>query len=374
MSINHHAWCALRRLPRVGPKRFQHIIKAFGSPEAFFSASVSERARFKLSFDQADIDRVNRDAEKDIAWSKETEAQILTLADDAYPERLTVLSDAPPVLFVRGDVHLLSAPSLAVVGSRNASHEGEENAYLFSAHLAQTGIVIVSGLALGIDTKAHEGALSTGETIAVMGTGADRIYPAKNRDLAHKIVEKGALITEFPIGTPVKSHAFPQRNRIISGLTLGTLVVEATVQSGSLITANQAGDQGREVFAIPASIHNPRAKGCLQLIKQGAKLVENGDDILNELAPHLDAWIQSKPLSDNHTQAAKKADKNTFSSPESQQVWDALEHDEKSIDVLIKLTGLVANEISSVLLILELEGRVVKTPQGYRRNLSSENN
>ncbi len=295
-----HAWCALWRVPRVGAKRYARILQAFGSPGAFFTLPDSERTRAGVTVDRAMLDQARRGADTDIRWLQDHEdANILTLDDPAYPWRLKLIADPPPLLFSRGKVELLTEPQLAIVGSRSPSHEGLDNAKNFASYLTGQGIVITSGLAQGIDGAAHEGALAQkngdlGETIAVMGTGPDRIYPAKHRDLAYRIAERGCIITEFPVGTPVKPQSFPRRNRVISGLSLGTLVIEAGLKSGSLITARTALEQNREVFAIPGSIHNPLARGCNHLIRNGAKLVETAQDIFEELRSELFAFVENE--------------------------------------------------------------------------------
>ena len=214
---------------------------------------------------------------------------MITLADEIYPKALLEISDPPAMLYAKGDLSTLNLPSIAIVGSRNASTQGEKNAENFAQALAESGLCIVSGMALGIDGAAHRGALKAnqGRTIAVVGTGLDIVYPSKHRDLAHQIASQGLMLSEFAIGTPSRPENFPQRNRIISGLSLGCLVVEANIHSGSLVTAKFATEQGREVFAIPGSIHSPVSKGCHLLIKQGAKLVDTTKDITDELAPHL---------------------------------------------------------------------------------------
>ncbi|MBS9778357.1 MAG: DNA-processing protein DprA [Gammaproteobacteria bacterium] len=378
-----HAWCSLWRVPRVGSKRFANILKAFGSPEAFFDLPESERRRSGVTADAEILDKAKRGADTDIRWLQDnSDASIITQADSRYPEQLLTIADPPPVLFVRGNLDLLSLPQLAIVGSRSASHEGLENAKNFAQYLTESGIVITSGLAQGIDGAAHDGALSTktcslsGQTIAVMGTGPDRIYPAKHQQLAYRILESGCIITELPIGTPVVPQAFPRRNRIISGLSLGTLVVEAGLKSGSLITARTALEQNREVFAIPGSIHNPMARGCNHLIRNGAKLVETGQDIFEELQQQLLAFVENEKSDrlnsseefQNTTSTLNKevVNSHTFfaKDKEQQQLWDALSYEPQPVDVLIKRSQLAANQVSSMLLILELGGNVVKHPGG----------
>jgi DNA processing protein len=249
---------------------------------------------------------------------------------------------------------------LAIVGSRNPSTTGLDNAREFARCLASAGIGITSGLAQGIDGAAHQGALKGGSTIAVMGTGPDRIYPGSHRDLAHQIAAESLLITEFPPGTPARAENFPRRNRIISGLSLGTLVVEATLQSGSLITARLSSEQGREVFAIPVSIHNPQARGCHALIRQGAKLVESAQDIIEELGS-LFATLENSV----ETQTTRDVSSLIDSDADYQRLDQALGYDPVSVDELITRTGLTAEAVSSMLLLLELEGHVSSAPGGY---------
>jgi DNA processing protein len=244
-------------------------------------------------------------------------------------------------------------PALAIVGSRNPTQAGARNAFEFARHLGGSGFCIVSGLAEGIDTAAHRGALDAGAaTIALLGHGIDRVYPASNRQLAHDIAQHGALVSEFPLGTHPGRTNFPQRNRLISGLSLGTLVVEAARRSGSLITARHAGEQGREIFALPGSIHNPLARGCHQLIRQGAKLVETADDILAELAPLVSHLRQNTLESTTNDAPADLAD------DEYQVLKKHLSHDPIGIDELAENSGLTIDQVSSMLLILELEGKV----------------
>lgn len=275
-----------------------------------------------------------------------------------YPAFLRQLRDSPDPLFVAGNPNSLHLPAIAIVGSRNPSRGGAENAYQFARHLARAGFCIVSGLAQGIDTAAHRGALDVGAaTVAVLGHGLDQIYPKANRSLAESITVNGAIISEYPLGTPPLRGHFPERNRLISGLCLGTLVVEAAKRSGSLITARLAGDQGREVFAIPGSIHNPMARGCHQLIRQGARLVESVDDILNELAPLLSHVMQ------NHGEDADTPEP-TRRDGDYLKLLDALAYDPQNPDELAKKSGLTIEQVSSMLLILELEGDVESLPGG----------
>ena len=286
-------------------------------------------------------------------WSKEPHNNIICPGDADYPELLEQIQSPPSQLYVRGDPGLLQMPALAIVGSRNPTEGGARNAFEFARHLGQSGFCIVSGLAEGIDTAAHRGALAGGAaTIAFLGHGIDRVYPAANRDLAHEIAARGALVSEFPLGTHPHKSLFPQRNRLISGISLGTLVIEAARRSGSLITARYAGEQGREVFALPGSIHNPLARGCHQLIKQGAKLVETADDIVAELAPLATHVLQNTLESTTNESTA------AIHGSDYQQLKKHLSYDPIGIDELAQFSGLTIDQVSSMLLILELEGEI----------------
>ena len=297
-------------------------------------------------------------AEQDQAWLARAGARLVTLLDPAYPPLLRQIADPPIALFARGDVTLLGAPQLAMVGSRNPSVEGRRNAEDFAAYLSRCGLVITSGMALGIDAASHRGALKAGgKTVAVWGTGLDKAYPARNRELAEEIAAQGLIVSEFPPGTPPLPTHFPRRNRIISGLSVGTLVVEAARQSGSLITARLASEQGREVFAMPGSIHNPMARGCHRLLREGAKLVESGADILEELAPLLGIEPPAVAQETAPTDAAPE-------DPEYKLLLNSLDFAPTSVDALVERTGLTPDVVSSMLLMLELQGHVEASPGG----------
>lgn len=351
-------WLALLHAPGLGPVGVQALLERYDSPAAIFRhpREDGDLGRYLRDPDWRQVDR-------DLAWADGDSCRILPVGDPGYPSRLAELPDPPLVLFVRGDAGLLRAPQLAMVGSRNPTALGAETARDFARHLAGVGITITSGLALGIDTAAHRGALDAGgSTLAVLGTGPDRIYPARNRDLAHAIVAGGgALIAEFPPGTPPRPGHFPRRNRIISGLSLGTLVVEAAPQSGSLITARLAAEQGREVFAIPGSIHNPLARGCHRLIRDGAKLVETAGDVLEELAPQLRPLL-AEPVPE--TDADPSGD---GLDPDHARLLRCLDHSPRPVDVLVQRSGLTPEAVSSILLLLELQGFVSSAPGGYAR-------
>ena len=293
-------------------------------------------------------------AEQALTWLREPGNHMVTLGDADYPQLLLQTVDPPPVLYVKGRLDLLNRPALAIVGSRNASTQGTENAVNFAHALSEAGITIISGLALGIDAAAHRGGLAgAGSSIALVGTGLDVVYPARNKALAHELAAKGALISEYPLATPPLANNFPRRNRLISGMSLGCLVVEAALQSGSLITARLANEQGREVFALPGSIHSPLAKGCHALIKQGAKLVDDANDILEELK--LSTRVPAThELPDLEAGMAR--------------LLGDLGYEPCDLDSLCARTGLGADVVSGLLLKLELEGLVEKLPGGrYQR-------
>ena len=310
------------------------------------------------SIKQPDLDKI----EADIAWSAEQNHHIITYDDERYPALLKNISDPPIVLYVWGDPDYLQQPQLAIVGSRTPTASGKKAAFDFSRHLSSKGFTITSGLALGIDGACHRGALEgIAGTVALVAHGLDIIYPAAHQQLAQAISENGAIVSEAPIGTAPLKGLFPRRNRIISGLSLGTLVVEAAIKSGSLITARLSLEQGREVFALPGSIHNPLAKGCHLLIKQGAKLVETAEDIIEELLAHL-------PEAKTTDSGAKKPEEPIeILDPDHQKLLKCLAYDPISVDELVNQSGFSAAEIASMLLIMELEGNVVCQSGLYTR-------
>ena len=351
------AWLRLTLIPGISGETQRKLLAAFGLPEAIFTAGrlevrsvIGDKA--DLLFDNAPAEAI----EHSLAWASQPGQSIITLADGGYPPALLEIADPPSVLYVRGNPDLLHRRGIAVVGSRNATPQGIQTAESFARHLAAQGLCIVSGLALGIDAAAHRGALATqGETVAVIGTGADRIYPARNKELAIAIAERGAIVSEFPLGTPAVAYNFPRRNRIISGLARGVLVVEAAPESGSLITARLAAEQGREVFAIPGSIHSPVARGCHKLIKQGAKLVETAQDILEELGNFAAAPMPA---------AAPSA------APDESPILAALGHDPCSLDDLVERTGQSADQLLPELLSLELGGSLAPLPGNRYQRLA----
>lgn len=367
-------WITLWRVSGVGPKSFQKLLTNIGDPSTVLSSNLATLTKAGISDKLANSvldNKTNQEtAAPDIEWLNAAENHhIITLQCPAYPTLLKRISDPPPLLYVHGNLSLLNDPQIAIIGSRNPTQSGINNAYEFAKHLGQTGFCITSGLALGIDGTAHTGALEMNTpTVAIIATGIDRVYPAKHREMAHKIVESGAIVTEFPIGTQPKSGNFPRRNRIISGLSYGTLVVEAAQQSGSLITARLAMEQNREVFAIPGSIHNPLARGCHQLIKQGAKLVETAQDILEEMTTVIDVSTFEEDLNTStHTISKEKAqttNANDESNNDQQIILKAMEFDPISIDQLVLRTGIDTASLSASLLMLELQNQVASNGGG----------
>ena len=353
---NREAWLKLALIPGIGDGAQRRLLEAFGSPEGALAASRAQLAQH-LSAKQIDALQAGPDTAllaQTLDWLGESGHHLITWLDADYPDQLREMADPPALLYGKGRREMLGQNCLAIVGSRNATAQGEANAEAFAQVLSEAGITIVSGLALGIDAAAHRGGLKgAGSTIAVVGTGLDRVYPARNKALAHEIAEQGLLLSEFPLGTISAPGHFPKRNRIISVLSHAVLVVEAALNSGSLITARLALEQGREVLAIPGSIHSPLSKGCHALIKQGAKLVESAQDIVEELAwPAMAA-----------TAAA--------SSREIDETGPVLQHlgfDPVSLDQLAERSGLTVEALSAKLLTLELEGQVAQLPGGrYQR-------
>jgi len=353
------AWLRLLETPGVGRDAARALLARFGSPEAVLGASTEARSAVVQPALARALALVPDAFEARLAagwqWLQggDEPRDAIAIGDARYPQALLESPDPPLLLYVRGAAELLQAPAIAIVGSRNPTPQGAENARAFAAHLAATGWTIVSGLALGIDGAAHEGALGTGgKTVAVVGTGLDIDYPARHRPLAQRIARDGLVVSEFSIGTPSMAANFPIRNRIIAGLARGTLVVEAAVQSGSLITARLAADAGREVFAIPGSIHSPQSRGCHALIKQGAKLVDSAADIVEELGA-----LRPTPTPVSRSNAMT-----------ADPLLEALGYDPIGLDELVARTGTSAAELSARLLELELQGRVARLPgQQFQR-------
>lgn len=365
-------WISLSSIHGVGTQTFYQLLKTFGNPANVYAASYNQLKEVVSEKVAAEITQgVNEEALKDVIhWLSQPNNHLVTLADAHYPKALLEITDPPPLLYAKGNVALLNLPSIAIVGSRNASVQGEKNAEAFAHDLCSYGLCIISGLALGIDGAAHRGALKVnGATIAVVGTGLDIVYPAKHRDLAHQIVERGLIISEFALGTPSKPQNFPKRNRIISGLSLGCLVVEANLQSGSQITARLAAEQGREVFAIPGSIHSPMSKGCHQLIKQGAKLVDCLQDIVEDLGLNrgINSDLNSNLDNLNPDNAASNTTEknNTANNP----LLILMGFEPMTLENLVHLSSLTVSEVSSMLMLLELEGRVASLTGGQYQKI-----
>lgn len=349
-------WLALEAVPGLGPETAARLLAAFPDAKAIFDAPaglirplLGERIAGALA--KPPDPEAHQAA---LAWLEAPDNHLIPITHPDYPERLKTLADPPPWLYVKGDPAVLRQAMLALVGSRNATPQGRRDARAFAETLAAAGLVIVSGLAEGIDTAAHEGGLAGGRSVAVVGTGLDRVYPAKNRELAHRLAQGGAIVSEFPLGTPPRPGHFPRRNRIISGLALGVLVIEAAPDSGSLITARLAAEQGREVFALPGSIHSPLAKGCHALIKQGAKLVESAADVLDELRYQ---WTPRQPPADA-----------TPAGLAEHPLLELMGPDPLALDEILARSGLTVEGVSAMLLSLELDGRIAVLPGGrYQR-------
>lgn len=402
MSTN--AWLSIARTPALSGRRLIELLPAFGSVEALCAAPGQELRRAGLDAQQVEALKQPDPALRasDRAWLEAPEHHLIGVSDEDYPALLRQIADPPAVLWVVGDLGALWQPQVAMVGSRNPTAGGTDHARDFARSFARDGWTVTSGLAAGIDVTAHLGALEGGgQTVAVLGTGADRIYPARNEAAARAIAGQGALVSEFPLGTPARKGNFPARNRLISGLSLGVLVVEAALNSGSLITARLAAEQGREVFALPGSLHNPMAKGCHRLIKQGARLAESTADVTDALAPlagelalaltrRLEAPAavvpgkraagdgdgagarSAGPDSDRGRSSASATDNaELLEDDDYRRLLDAIGHDPVTYDRLVERTGLKVREVSSMLLMLELRG-LIQSLDGGRVVLSAE--
>ena len=371
MNVEIEAWLTVSQAPGIGVIKFHNLLNQIGRPECIIKAKKSELQ--KAGLDEKSIhflrnpplDKIN----SNLKWMEKPNHTIRTLDCQQYPEGFKELKDAPPLLYIKGNEELLKEPQIAIVGSRQPTPSGQANAREFAQDLAKAGLLINSGMALGIDTIAHETALMSGSTtIAVIATGPDKIYPAKNKYLAERIAERGVLVSEFPVGTtPVRAN-FPRRNRLISGLSLGVVVIEATMQSGALITARLAAEQGKDVFAVPGSIHNPKAQGCHHLIQQGAKLVQRTDEILLELQLQLEQHLrekeQSKISGDNCDKP--KHDQEKLSDI-NRNILEAMGYDPIDIDTLAVRCRLSVQTVSVALLTLELESYVGEDNGIYTR-------
>ncbi len=347
-------WLRLTLVPGLSPAAQRRLLKAFGSPHAVLAATAHD---ISVAAEDASVAPLLEKGprkgllEATLAWREADGCNLITLADAQYPKALLEIHDPPAVLYVRGRIEMLNVPAFAIVGSRNATAQGLRDAEAFALALSEAGLAIVSGLALGIDASAHRGGIAgAGSSIAVVGTGADRIYPRRNRELAHALAEKGCLISEFPLGTPPDTWNFPRRNRLISGLARGVLVVEAGLPSGTLTTARCAVEQGRDVFCVPGSIHSPLSKGCHWLIKEGAKLVESADDVLEELG----LGRRRSPREDTPREGEKR-----------DPLLDAMGFAPISIDQMAERTGLGADKLAAQLSRLEIEGCVAALAGGW---------
>src|SRR6478735_7195900 len=361
------AWLRLTLAPGLGSQAARQLLRAFGLPSAILQQDVAALTQVVARGPASALRQEPPGFEQHIAttwdWLQQDAAQraVVTLVDPEYPESLLQIADPPLLLYRLGRPLNEARNALAMVGSRNPTAQGLQNAREFARALAGHGLTIVSGLALGIDGAAHEGALDGAPadafaTIAVVGTGLDRVYPARHRELAHRIAERGALVSEYPIGTPPLQQNFPRRNRLISGLSQGTLVVEAAVKSGSLITARLAAEQGKEVFAVPGSIHSPQARGCHALLREGAKLAESAQDVLEELrlAP-----------------ASPRVVADEAEEGEEDPLLAAMGYDPVGLDALIARTGIPAPKLQATLLELELAGHVARLPGGLFQRVAS---
>lgn len=361
------AWLRLALTPGVGLASARRLLATFGLPPSIFGASAAALEQVvgavqaqALQKEPEGFAQQLDDTERWLQEGTPGSRRILTLADPAFPPSLLAIEDPPLMLYLMGDARADLPPAIAIVGSRNPTPQGATNARRFGQAFARSGLTVVSGLALGIDAAAHEGALEGAApdqlaTVAVVGTGLDRVYPRQNLDLAHRIAERGWIVSEYPLGTPPLAENFPRRNRLIAGLTRGTLVVEAALQSGSLITARVAAEQGKDVFAVPGSIHSPQARGCHALLKQGAKLVETAEDVMEELRWDAQAPTAGEPAGDPE--------------PESPSALvSAMGFDPVGLDALIARTGIPAPELQAQLLELELAGSIARLPGGlYQR-------
>ncbi len=360
-----HYWLALKLIPRLAVHKKLLLIREIGLRKLFLSVQTSTLSHLsekqKLAITNPDWQRIDQIVNDCLYCG----CELIGYDDDYYPERLKQIYDPPLVLYTVGNKALLSSPQIAVVGSRGATAMGRENAFSFSRQLSIQGITITSGLALGIDADAHKGALAGGgNTIAVVATGLDRVYPSRHKKLANEILEKnGLIISEFVPGTIPKPGFFPKRNRIISGLSEGVLVVEATIKSGSLITARCALEQNREVFAIPGSIHNPQSKGCHWLIKQGAKLVEEYADILDEVNIPIETSLHLVMNKEETSEDKKSEEQGLFNEP----LLDNVGYEVTPIDVVVSRSKLPINAVLTQLTMLELKGLVSAVPGGYIR-------
>jgi DNA processing protein len=371
-------WLALWRIPDIGPIRFAKLLRIFPRLEELFKLRIGALTHIHLpAHSLAALQKPDWAAvEKDLRWAEAAQQHIITLQHPDYPAQLKEIASAPPLLFVKGHLPSLASQQLAIVGSRNPSIIGKETALSFAQSLSQSGLTITSGLALGIDGACHQGALRAGgKTIAVLGSGIDIIYPKRHKQLAEQIMSsEGAVISELPTGVAPMAENFPRRNRIVSGLSLGVLVVEATLHSGSLITAHLAAEQGREVFAIPGSIHNPLSRGCHVLIRQGAKLVETAQDILEELPTTTTIKPQQAPQTSQpsprpHKPRTTPLEKKSLDE-DYQQLLECIGFEATAVEQIATRCGVTPDIVGSMVLILELNEYIAATEGGYTRLIS----
>ena len=364
-------WLTILNAPSVGGASLIGLIEKLGGVTAVVSASA--RNLVQQGFSEEAATAITRpDAaviDAGLQWLEHPDHHLLCWDDDSYPALLRRINGPPAALFVDGDPGCLWQPQIAVIGSRNPTAGGLDHAHDFATTLARQGMTITSGLASGIDTAAHNAALQAGAyTVAVNGTGLDIVYPASSRKVAKQIPAQGAMVSELPLGSPPRRQHFPSRNRIISGLSLAVLVIEAGLNSGTLITARKAGEQGRDVFALPGSLHNPMAKGCHRLIREGARLVETAADIMQELGPlatELQMEIKQQLEATDQGEPGHVAGKNDLlEDADYTRLWDVLGFDPKPVDTIIAQSGLSAREVSSMLLMLELRGMIRKHDNG----------
>jgi len=363
---NLHYWLALWHVPGIGPKSFARAIASYPHLQDLFSCTGAQLKQ--LGFNEKSIAHIRQpnwqQIEREIHWSTQPQQHIVTWNDSNYPKLLKEISSSPPILYVKGDVNVLNSQQLAMVGSRHPTPTGKETAAKFSKALSLLGLTITSGLAYGIDITSHRACLqTTGKTIAVMGCGIDCIYPKRHAHIAAEIVERGALVSEYPLGLLPIAKNFPRRNRIISGLSLGVLVIEAALKSGSLITAHYALEQNREVFAIPSSIHNSLAKGCHALIREGGVLVETIQHIIEQLPFELS--LQSRQMQASETPPDAK--KSHILDINQKKLMTCVGFELTPIDTMVERSGFSVSKISAMLPMLELQGVIRSIPGGYMR-------
>jgi len=381
MSSELHSWLLLSLLPQLGPVTLNRLRQVFPDGQSILSQPLARLKTLGLrkqslqaldQWRQQSTGGFSQQLQHQLShiehWQQQPGHRLISIGCPQYPPLLKEIDDPPAVIYLCGDPDVLNQPQVAIVGSRNASIGGRESAFGFARQLSLSGWIPTSGLALGIDAEAHRGGLAgMGLTVAVMATGVDQLYPRRHQQLAQQIVaEGGAIISELPLGTAPRAQLFPRRNRIISGLSMATLVVEATLNSGSLITAQQALEQGREVFAIPGSIHNPMSKGCHELIRQGAKLVERVDHIYEELAPQLNRPEPDKGTNEATSTASAQLTVSQLPN-EQQRLIEATGYEPTSVDQLVERTNLATEQVTSLMLELELKGWVSSVTGGYQR-------